>query len=60
MEENFLSLVMGSPDTGDLLLDLMVTRPSELIGDIKGGGSQDCSEHHWWSVCMSGQVKSYR
>lgn len=39
------SRVIDSPTRGDALLDLMVTDASELISDIKTGGSLGCSDH---------------
>jgi len=45
IEENFLSQVIGTPTRGDAILGLMVTDASELIGDVKTGGSLDCSDH---------------
>ena len=44
MEDNFLRHVMDSPTRGDAILDLMVTDASELIGDVKIGGSLGCSD----------------
>lgn len=44
-EDNILSQVIDSPTRGDEILDLMVTNTSELIGDIKIGGSLGCSNH---------------
>lgn len=38
--KRFLSQVMDSPDTGDLSLELRVTRASELMGDIKDGAAR--------------------
>jgi len=35
MEDNFLSQVIDSPSRGDVILHLLVTNASELIGDIK-------------------------
>ena len=45
IEDNFLSQVIDTPTRGDVILDLMVTNASELIGDIKTGGSLGCSDH---------------
>ncbi|KAK4813526.1 hypothetical protein QYF61_009252 [Mycteria americana] len=45
IEDNFLSQVIDSPTRGDVLLDLLVTNTSELIGDVKIGGSLSCSDH---------------
>jgi len=45
IEDNFLSQVIVSPARGDAILDLMVTKASELIGDVKIGGSLGCSDH---------------
>jgi len=43
-EDNFLSQVTDTPTGGDATLDLMLTNASELIGDIKSGGSVGCSD----------------
>ena len=45
VEDNFLSQVTDTPTRGDAILDLLVTNTSELIGDIKIGGSLGCSDH---------------
>ncbi|RMC04500.1 hypothetical protein DUI87_18945 [Hirundo rustica rustica] len=37
---------MYSPDKGDLLLYMMATSASELMGEVKVGGNQSCSEYH--------------
>ena len=61
IEDNFLSQVIDSPTKGDETLDLLVTNISELIGDIKIGGSLDCSDHALVEFAVlrdMGQVKS--
>jgi len=45
MEGNFLSQVIARHTRGDAILDLLVTNKSELIGDVKTGGSLGCSDH---------------
>ena len=45
IEDNFLGQVIDSPTRGDAILDLMVTNASELIDDVKTGGSLGCSDH---------------
>ncbi|KAK4819764.1 hypothetical protein QYF61_011364 [Mycteria americana] len=45
IEGNFLTHVIDTPTQGDEILDLMVTNASELISDIKIGGSLGCSDH---------------
>ncbi|GAB0204009.1 mitochondrial enolase superfamily member 1 [Grus japonensis] len=45
IEDNFLSQVIDSPTRGDVILGLMVINGSELISDIKTGGSLGCSDH---------------
>ncbi|KAF1446069.1 hypothetical protein FQV07_0012861, partial [Pygoscelis papua] len=45
IEDNFLSQVIGNPTRGDAILDLLVTNASELIGNVKIGGSLGCSDH---------------
>ncbi|KAK4818026.1 hypothetical protein QYF61_004150 [Mycteria americana] len=44
-EDNFLSKLIDSPTRGGAMLDLMVTNASELISDVKIGGSLGCSDH---------------
>ncbi|PKU39791.1 rna-directed dna polymerase from mobile element jockey-like [Limosa lapponica baueri] len=44
-EDNFLSQVIDSPTRGDAILDLLVASASELISDVKAGGSLGCSDH---------------
>ncbi|PKU46995.1 nedd4-binding protein 2-like 2 [Limosa lapponica baueri] len=44
-ENNFLSQVIRSPIRADVILELLVTSASELIGDITIGGSVGCSDH---------------
>jgi len=44
-EDNFLSQVISTPTRGDVILDLMVTNASELVGDVKIGGRLGCSDH---------------
>ncbi|KAK4821037.1 hypothetical protein QYF61_012217 [Mycteria americana] len=43
-EDNFLSQVIDSPTRGHAILDLMVINASELINDVKIGGSLGCSD----------------
>ena len=43
-EENFFRQVIGSPTRGDVVPDLTVTNATELIGDVKIGGSLGCSD----------------
>ncbi|KAK4806906.1 hypothetical protein QYF61_012627 [Mycteria americana] len=45
IEDNFLSQVIDSPTRGDAIPDLLATNASELIGDVKIGGSLGCSDH---------------
>ncbi|KAK4830650.1 LOW QUALITY PROTEIN: hypothetical protein QYF61_012493 [Mycteria americana] len=45
IEDSFLSQVIDSPTRGDMILDLFVTNASELISDVKIGGSLGCSDH---------------
>ncbi|KAK4823256.1 hypothetical protein QYF61_000223 [Mycteria americana] len=61
IEDNFLSQVINSPTRGDAILDLLVTNATELIGDIKTGGSLGCSDHALVEFAVlrdMGQVKS--
>jgi len=44
IEDNFLSQVISNPTLGDAILDLVVTNATELIGDLKTGGSLGCSD----------------
>ncbi|KAK4807081.1 hypothetical protein QYF61_018422 [Mycteria americana] len=51
----------NSPTRWDAILDLLVTNASELIGDIKIGGSLGCSDHALVEFTVlrdMGQVKS--
>ena len=45
IEDNYLSQVIDSPTRGGAILDLLVTNASELISDVKIGGSLGCSGH---------------
>ncbi|KAK4831255.1 hypothetical protein QYF61_016725 [Mycteria americana] len=45
IEDNFLTQVTDTPTRGEVILDLMVTNASELISDVKIGGSLGCSDH---------------
>jgi len=45
IEDNFLSQVINTPTQEDTILDLEVTNASELVGDVKIGGSLGCSDH---------------
>ena len=59
-EDNFLSQVTDSPTRGDAVLDLVITNASELIGDVRIGGSLGCSDHALVEVTVrrgKGQVK---
>ncbi|KAM6103455.1 uncharacterized protein LJ206_014212 [Theristicus caerulescens] len=61
MEDNFLSQVTDSPTIGDAILDLVVTNVSELIGDVRIGGSLGYSDHtpvEFTVLRDKGQVKS--
>lgn len=58
---NFLSQVIDSPTGGHAILDLSVTNMSELIGDVKIGGSQGCNDHmpvEFTVLRNMGQVRS--
>ncbi|PKU45116.1 tbc1 domain family member 4-like [Limosa lapponica baueri] len=44
-EPNFLSHIIDNRNRGEVVLDLMVTNTSELVGDVKIGGSLGCSDH---------------
>ena len=60
IKDNFLGQVIYSPTRGDVLLDLLVINASELMGDIKIGGSLGCSDHALGGVCLlrdMGQAK---
>ena len=60
-ENKCLSQVIDSPTRGDAILDLIVTKPSERIGDVKMGGSLSCGGHarvEFAVVRGMGQVKS--
>ncbi|KAK4810861.1 hypothetical protein QYF61_008833 [Mycteria americana] len=45
IEDKFLTQVIDTPTRGDAILDLLVTSASELIGDVKIGGSLGCNDH---------------
>ena len=45
LDDNFLRQEIDSPARGDAILDLTVTNASEIIGDVKTGGSLVCSDH---------------
>ncbi|PKU39070.1 nedd4-binding protein 2-like 2 [Limosa lapponica baueri] len=45
LNNNFLRQEINSPTQGDAILDLIVTKASELIRDVKIGGSLSCSDH---------------
>ncbi|KAK4822198.1 hypothetical protein QYF61_011839 [Mycteria americana] len=45
MEDSFLRQVIDSPTREDAILDLMTTNASELICDIKTGGSLGSTDH---------------
>ena len=52
---------MDRPTSGDVILDLLVTNTSELIGDTKIGGSLGCSDHalaEYTVLRHMGQAKS--
>ncbi|PKU27193.1 nedd4-binding protein 2-like 2 [Limosa lapponica baueri] len=44
IKDNILSQVIDSPISREMILDLMVTNASELIGDVKIGGSLGCGD----------------
>ncbi|KAK4807857.1 hypothetical protein QYF61_007763 [Mycteria americana] len=45
IEDNFLSQIIDSPTRQDATVDLMVTNASELISDVRIGGSLGYSDH---------------
>ncbi|PKU32580.1 nedd4-binding protein 2-like 2 [Limosa lapponica baueri] len=45
LDNNFLGQEIDSPTQGFAILDLIVTNASELIRDVKIGGSLGCSDH---------------
>jgi len=45
MKDNFLSHIIDSPTRGCVVPELLVTSASELISDVKIGGSLGCSDH---------------
>jgi len=61
MEKFFLSQLIDSPTRGDVILDWLVTNATEVISDIKIGGSLGCSSHALVEFTVlrdKGQVKS--
>ncbi|PKU44938.1 hypothetical protein llap_4751 [Limosa lapponica baueri] len=61
MEDPTLEQVIENPTRGEAILDLLVTNPSELISDIKIGGSLGCSDHalvEFTVLTDMGQMKS--
>jgi len=61
IEDNILSQVIDGPTKGDAILDLLVTKASELIADVKNGGRLNCSDHSlvkFIVLTSMGQVKS--
>ncbi|PKU49419.1 myosin-iiib isoform x1 [Limosa lapponica baueri] len=52
--------VIDSPTRGDAMVDLLVTNTSELISDVKTGGSPGCSDHELmkFSVLRNTEVNS--
>ncbi|GAB0209193.1 hypothetical protein GRJ2_003385000 [Grus japonensis] len=54
-------MYIDGPTRGDVILDLMVTNASELMGEVKTGGSLGCSDHALVEFTVlrdMGQVKS--
>lgn len=45
IDGNFLTQVVKEPMRRSVLLDLVLTNKEGLIGDVKSGGSLDCSDH---------------
>jgi len=45
IKDSFLNQIIDSPTTENVILDLMVTNTSELISDVKIGGSLGCSDY---------------
>lgn len=45
IEDNFLSQTVDSSSRGDVILDLLLTNTSELIGEIRIECCLDCSDH---------------
>ena len=51
---NFLSQVIEGPTGGHAVLDLLLTNANALIGDIRIGGCQGCSDHAMAEFILSG------
>ncbi|GAB0179469.1 hypothetical protein GRJ2_000412200 [Grus japonensis] len=45
IDDNFLTQVVEEPTRRGVLLDLVLTKKGGLVGDVKVGGSLDCSDH---------------
>ncbi|KAJ7425634.1 hypothetical protein BTVI_02330 [Pitangus sulphuratus] len=61
MESNFLTQVIDSPTRKDAILNLVITKTSELISNIKTGDSLGCSDHALVEFAVlrdMGQVRS--
>jgi len=61
IEDSFLSQVIDRPTRGDVILGLVVTNASELISDVKVGGSLGCSANALVEFTVlrdTGQMKS--
>ncbi|GAB0179400.1 hypothetical protein GRJ2_000405300 [Grus japonensis] len=44
-DDNFLTQVVEESTKGEVLLNLVLTNKGGLVGDVKVGGSLDCSDH---------------
>jgi len=45
IEDNYRSQVIDSPSRADAVLDLLLSKASELIGDIRTGSCLVCTDH---------------
>lgn len=50
MEDNLLSQGTDSCSRGNTTVDLMVTKVSELTGDVKTGMALAAVVMHWWNL----------
>lgn len=54
--DNFTWQVIDSPTRRNVIKDLVVTNASELIWDIRTGGSQGCSYHTWIEFILCSEI----
>ena len=57
VEENFLTQLVSEPTRGGALLDLLLVKREECVGEVKVGGRLGCSDHEMTEFSILRETK---